>query len=336
VTAVLGYKTLMDVVNSYSSMDANGVYLKMAEILSRKCPLLQMLPMVASNQIMSHIDARRTYLATPSNRLFNETIAPTANHSAPLSEGIAMFEDYSEVDAKLCRIQNNPAQFRLDEDKGKIEAFTQALETMLFYGALSSDGKQINGLATRFNSLSTYPNGDSTWFYNVLNGGGTTSYCTSIWIMELGPEKVFGIYPKNLPAGLSMKDLGEMTKESSGSYMQVLRTHYSWDIGIFVKDERCVQRYANIEARAGYTANIFDEETLIDLKNRLPGNGDNAVILCNRTIKTQMDKRAVSQKMNTYFVQDQAGDVWGRPVTRFQGIPVLTAEMIVNTETAAS
>jgi hypothetical protein len=83
----------------------------------------------------------------------------------------------------------------------------------------------------------------------------------------------------------------------------------------------------------------FDEEVLIQLKNQLPGLGEDpgTVIFCNRTVKTQMDIRAVSQKTNTYFTQDPAtGDVWGRPVTRFQGIPVMVAEKITNTETGLS
>ncbi len=67
-TAVLGYKTLMDVVNQYTSLDAGGKYIEIAEVLNRACPLLTVLPMVPSNQIMSHIGSRRSYLVTPGTR----------------------------------------------------------------------------------------------------------------------------------------------------------------------------------------------------------------------------------------------------------------------------
>jgi len=343
MTAVLGYKTFMDVVNSYTTLDAKGVYLEIAEVLNRKCPLLGILPMEPTNLIMSHIGTRRSTLMTPQPRTFNKGIVPTATHTTPLTEGIAMYEDYSEVDKKLCDIQNDPTQFRKDEDLAKIESFHQSLEYGLFYNSLTSDGRIINGLATRFNSLSTYPNGDSTWTYNVVDGGSSVTR-TSIWLIEFGKKKVYGLYPKNLPAGLSHRDLGEVTKESgysesvAGSLYQVYRTHFSWDIGLFIADERCVQRYANINSVVG-GANEFDEQQLITLKNQLPSMGEDAgtCIICNRQIKTQMDIRAVSQKTNTYFTQNAStGDVWGRPVTRFQGIPVIVAEMIGNAETAAS
>ncbi len=339
-TAVLGYKTLMDVVNQYTSLDAGGKYIEIAEVLNRACPLLTVLPMVPSNQIMSHIGSRRSYLVTPGTRRFNEVIAPTASHTVPLTEGIAMYEDYSEVDAKLCRIQNEPARWRMDEVKTKIEALTQKLEYGLFYGSVASDATTINGLATRFASLTaSYPNGDTTWHVNCWDGGtavGAGAVTTSIWLVEFGINKVYAIYPKNLPAGIQHTDLGEITKQTSSGYMQILMDHFSWDIGLFISDERCVQRYANITSAYSSATYTFDEEILIAMKNQLPSKGEapGTVILCNRDVKTQMDIRAVTRKMNTYFTQSEGGDVWGRPVTRFQGIPVLVAEKILSTETA--
>ncbi len=337
-TAVLGYKTIMDVINQYTSLDGFAKYLEIVEVLNRACPLLKILPFEPSNQIMSHIGSRRSYLVSPGTRRFNEGILPSATHTTPLTEGIAMYEDYSEVDSKLCRIQNDPEQWRRDEDLGKIESLTQKLEYGLFYGSIASDGAAINGLTTRFNSLTSRPNADASWPYNVLGGGGTGGTTTSIWLVEFGKNKVFGLYPKNLPAGLQVKDLGEVTKDTGSGYlMEVMRTHYSWDIGIFIGDERCVQRYANINYLYSSTgSDTFDEEILIALKNRLPGSGETpgTAILCNRDIKTQMDIRAINRKGNTYFTQTEGGDVWGRPVTRFQGIPCIVAEKILSTETA--
>ena len=335
-TSVLGYKTLIDVVKQYTSLDANAKYLEIAEILDRACPLLKMLPMEPSNQIMSHIGSRRSYLSSPGSRRFNEVITPTATHTTPLTEGIAMYEDYSEIDKALCDIQNDPTRFRMDEVKGKIESLTQKLEYGLFYGSVASDGATINGLCQRFGNLTDHPNDDASWPVNVWDGAATSSVTTSIWLIEFGINKVYGLYPKNMAAGLEHKDLGELTKQTSSGYMQMYLDHFRWCIGIFIGDERCVQRYANITAAYSASSNTFDEEILIAAKNQLPGKGEapGTVILCNRDIKTQMDIRAITRKTNTYFVQDNAGDVWGRPVTRFQGIPVLVAEKILSTETA--
>jgi hypothetical protein len=144
---------------------------------------------------------------------------------------------------------------------------------------------------------------------------------------------MYATYPANLLAGLYMKDLGEQTSENSG-LMQVLRTHFRWCIGMMIEDERCVQRYANIATTGN--ANTFDESILIDALGRLPnsGNAPGTCILVNRTLQTQINIRATVAKTNAYYTQDEAGDVFGRRVTRFQGVPILTADMILDTETA--
>ena len=335
--AQLGYSRLIDVINSYTSLDAKGVYLEFAKVLHRKCPLIDILPMVPSNMIMSHIASRESYIPSPGSRRFNEYIAPTAAHTTPLTEGIAMFEDYSKVDQALWKIQNNGDQWRADRDLLHVEGFRQKIETGLFYGATAADGNDILGLAGRFALSSTYPNNDTTWKPNVWLNGGSGSTCTSIWIIEFGPHKVYAVYPKNLPAGLDIRNLGEVTSyDTSANQMQALLTHFRWCIGLVVEDERCVQRIANI-ATTG-SANIFDETVLIQAKNRLPdgGNAPGTAILANRTITTQMDIRATVTKTNAWYTQDAAGDIFGRRVTRFQGVPVLEAEMLLDTETAVA
>lgn len=333
-TSVLGYSTIMDIVNEYTSLDATGMYLRSAKVLHRACPLVQYLPMVKSNQIMSHVGVRESYLPTPGTRQFNYGVAPSASHSTPFNEGIAMFEDYSVVDEKMCKIQNDPNAWRQGKDEKKIEALTQKLEYEIIYGSLDVDPGSFPGLATRFASTTTYPNGDSTWDYNVYDGGGTGADTTSIWLMELGPDQVYTVYPPNLPAGLEIEDLGKDTYvDSSNLHHEVLRTHFVWNLGLVIDDERCVQRYANIETSGA--SNIFDPEVMIDLKNRLPGKGEapGSVVVANRRIKTQMEIAALN-KLNGYFSQDEGGNIWGQKVTRFQNMPVLCCEKIVNTETA--
>src|SRR5208337_1718758 len=124
------------------------------------------------------------------------------------------------------------------------------------------------------------------------------------------PMKVYGIYPPNTPGGMNIENLGEMTKElppttgggPSLNYMyQVLRTHLTWRMGLQVNDERCAQRIANINS-VPLSANNFDENVFIEAKNQLPGKGEapGTVLLMNRQMCTQIDIRAVSQKLNAY------------------------------------
>lgn len=341
----LGYSTLTDIVQNYSSSDAGAMFVMPKRILDRMTPLVKMLPMKASNNILSNIATRTDSLPVASTRRFNEGILATASKNAPINDPIAMFEDYSEQDFSLWGLQNNPNAWRADQDMNHVEGLFQLMESNLWYGSLANNPGGFNGLATRFNNLESYPNGDQSWQPNVWNGGATSGNVTSAWIIDFGDDSIHGIYPPNTPAGLKVEDLGRVTKERpsgtgavGANYMyEVLRTHLLWYMGIQVPDERCVQRICNINPTALSTAN-FDENIFIEALNWLPRAGmasPSTCIFVNRALKTQIDIRAVSQKINTYFTPPADGtmDVWGRPVTRFMGFPIYVAEKILSTET---
>ena len=334
--ANLGYETLADVISQYTSIDAKGQYLYAANVLARAVPLIEMLPFVASNQVLSNMGSRDSYLPTIGTRRFNEHISPTTSKTEPFTDPIAMFEDYSLVDKAMWAIQNEPNVWRQQKDAKKIEAFGQAAETMMLYGNMSTDDGAFNGLCTRFNSTTVYPNGDSDWPYNVIDAGGSGSDTTSVLVLQLGPGKVYGIYPKNLPGGLQIEDLGQKTDmitDTTVKYMEVLMTHFTWFMGLVVEDERCVQRYGNIEVTG--TTYTFNEDYLIEAIDNLPDGGDapGTVILASRKIKTWLNIRAKDKDNVTY----QPEEAWGgRRVTRFQGIPVLLAHKLSEIETEFS
>ena len=336
---ISGWYTLLDVVQDYTSQASNALLLEIARVMDREIPLLKILPMVASNEILSNLGNRTDYLPTPGTRRFNAGIQATASKNTPVRDDIALFADYVEVDKEEWEIQNEPNKWRANKIKDHLVGLEKKLETVLYYGNPAYEPGCFRGLATRFNNLESLPNGLSDWPPNCWNGGAISTPVTSAWLLELGPEKVFGIYPKNLAGGLHIQDLGEQTKEVPSSttavglnYMyQVLRTYLRWALGIQVLDERCVQRIANINPTA-LSTNDFDENIFIQAKNWLPGKGEapGTVILVNRALKTQIDIRSVSQKINTYFTQNQdTGDVFGRSCARFQGLPIIVSEMIL-------
>jgi hypothetical protein len=99
---------------------------------------------------------------------------------------------------------------------------------------------------------------------------------------------------------------------------------------MFVTDDRCVQRIANIETSG--SENILDDDQIIEALNYMPtaGGSGNTVIYINRVLKTQFDILA-KDKANVNYTSDNA---FGMPVTRFRGIPVRMWESILNTEDA--
>src|SRR5208283_592560 len=343
----LGYTTLNDVIGNYSTSDARAVYVEAARVLDRQCALSRYLPMIPSNQILANVAVRTDSLPVPGTRRFNVGVQAVSAKNTTITDPMALYETYSEVDKEIYRIQNAPDMWRMDQDLNHVEGFRQAMESLLFYGNLTQDPGSFNGLATRFNNLESYPNGDQTWLPNVWNGGVTSGSSTSAWFIELGKVKVYGIYPPNTPGGMVIENLGEQTKRTPASTgggpqqdykYQVLVTHMLWRMGIQVNDERCVQRIANINPVA-LSSNNFDESVLIEAKNQLPGGGEapGTVLLMNRQLKTQVDIRSTVQKLNaiTNFTANET-DVFGKKVTMFQGVPIIMTEKILNTETVVS
>ena len=135
----LGYSTFIDVVNNYSSTDANASLVTAARVLDRQCPLLSILPMVPSNNILSNVAVRNDSLPVPGTRRFNEGVSTTAAHNTQITDPMAMWEDYSDTDKELCNIQNDPTAWRMDQDASHMEGFRQLMESTLIYGSLAFD-----------------------------------------------------------------------------------------------------------------------------------------------------------------------------------------------------
>lgn len=344
--SVLGYSTLPDILNNYSSTDARAQFVIPSRILDRMTPFIKRLPMVESNNILFNVGNRADSLPVANFRQYDQGIKSTASKNVPITDPVALCEDYSEVDFAKWERQPQPNAWRSNQDMNHIEGMYQLMESAVIYGSLTTEPGSFNGLATRFNNLASIPNGLSDWPPNVWNGGATSGNVTSAWMIEFSPDGFYGIYPPGTPAGLSIRDLGEFTKELPGAlgavgsnYMyQVLRTLLRWYLGIQIQDERCVQRIANINPTM-LSSNNFDENIFIAAKNRLPRFGESGTeaIFVNRSLKTQIDQRATVQKINAYtnFNSGNA-DVFGTKVTMFQNIPIYVAEKILDTETVVS
>lgn len=302
----------------------NGNILTIAEVLAQVNEIIQDAVWIESNQATSHVGTVRTHLPTGSWRRINAGVASEASSTRQVTEGMGMLESYSKVDCKLCAIAPNPQQFRSDEDKAFIEGMGQNFVYTILYGNLSTDPEAFNGLATRYNLTS---------LANVIGGGGTGSDTTSLWIIDWGPTACHLIYPKGSTTGLSHRDLGEQTvSDGAGGEYQAYRTHFKIDGGLFVHDDRCIQRIANIETSGA--VNTLSDNDIIELLNQMPtaGGTGSTRIYVNRTLKTQFDILA-KDKSNVNYTSDTA---FGKPVTNFRGVPVRLVEQILSTETAIS
>lgn len=332
-TALGGVYTLADVIKSMTD-DSRALFV--AETLARKNPIIREAPMIEANQALIHMGMRQLTLPTVYKRAINDGVSKSAHKEAPITAPMSLFETMSQIDEELLRLAGGgAAAFRQRKDKAFIEAMAQSVSEELFYGSVGDDPLGFNGFATIFNSSTVYPNNDSTWYYNVQLNGGAGSDTTSIWAVEWGEDKCHLIYPKGTQGGLEINDLGKQLVSGVTASTQLVAwiTQFKWRMGLFISDERCVQRIANIETSG--TTSIFDDDTLITALNRLPNMGEDGMtrIYVNRTVRTQMDIR-VKDKNNVNYTS--GNDAFGKPVLYFRGVPVQVNDCIVNTETAIS
>lgn len=324
-----GVYTLVDLVKMINPND--GRLLFVAQTLARKNPIVREVPILEANQILQHVGSRQNSLPTVQKRAINDGVPKSTHKEIPVTAPMSLFETMSQIDEELLRLAGaNAGAFRERKDAAFIEAMAQAVADEVFFGSLADDVLGFNGLATLFNSTTVYPNGDSSWYYNVLSGGGSGGDCTSLYIIEWGPEKVHLIYPKGTQAGIEINDLGKqlVTGVTASTQFVAYVTQFKWRCGLYVQDERCVQRIANIE-RSGAT-NIFDDDQLIQGLNQLPDMGENpnTRIYCNRQIRTQMDIR-LKDKNNVNY---STADAFGKPVMYFRGVPVQVCDALNTSE----
>jgi hypothetical protein len=306
-------------------MDPNGQPAQVIELLSKQYEINADIGWQEGNLPTGHRTTLRVALPTVGYRRFNEGVAASKSARAQIEESCAMMEAYSEVDARLVKLWgggDKGAAFRQSEDVAFLEAMNQQFCTDLFTGNVTTAPDRFNGFATRYNDVNYGESSSTAKDGAVVDCGGTGSDNTSMWLVGWGSDTVHGIYPKGTEAGLKMVDLGEDTsKDSNGNMYQVLRTHFTWDVGLVVRDWRYVVRMANIDV-----SNLLANSSAADLlklagraMDRVPNRGKAKMAwYCNRLVKSVLREQAKSAAAYTITL-DQ---VEGREVDRLYGAPI--------------
>lgn len=323
--------TLADVAKR---LDPNGQVDAIVELLSETNEILADMTFMEGNLTDGHKTTIRTGLPSATWRAFYQGVQPSKSTTAQVKDTCGMLETYAEIDKALADLNGNTQQIRLTEDRAFMEAMNQEMASTVFYGNTATDPKKFMGLAPRFNSLSTDKNQIG---YNVVNGGGSGSTNTSMWIVSWGANTAFGIYPKGSKAGFTRTDLGQNTKtESDGGQYEIYRTHYKWDAGLVVRDWRAICRIANIDTAAfddvGETT--YDGANLVNLlikgyhKVKRAGKIGRKAIYVNDTLYTALDL-FVANKDNVWLTRKEYD---GEDVTMFRGIPIRMVDALLDTE----
>lgn len=297
------------------------------ELLSQTNEILQDMMVMQANSGIVHRTTVRTGLPTAAWRLLNYGIPRSKSTSAQVTDTVGMLEAYSEVDARIVQLSGNPAQLRLSEAQAFLESMNQTMASTLFYGNTAINPERFLGLAPRYSSLSAKSGA------NIVDAGGTGLDNTSIWLILWGENTIHGIYPQTSPAGFQHQDLGEVTLfDANNNPYQGFRDHWTWDLGLTLRDWRFCVRIANIDVSnlssdVNYLKSIIG--FMIDAEEKIYNmSGGRAVWYGNRTVRSALRKAVLEKVANNLTSEEVAGNI----VTRFDGIPFRMTDAILNNE----
>lgn len=311
---------LVEVVKRH---DPNGNLATIAEVLNKTNMILQDAYWKEANDFWSNRTVRRSSLPTGTFRQLYKGVALGSSDTVQLVDTIGQLYDRSEIDKDAVLSAANPDQFRTDEDKAYVEGLGQTIASKTFYGNVLTAPAEFTGLAPRMDDIAATA--------NVINEGGSGGDTTSIFVVTWGPNTVHMLYPRNSRAGLEMNDLGEVDAlDGDNLKFRAFATEFKWNVGMAVKHPKAIGRIANIEAAGA--SNIFDEDNLITLLNRMVIN-ENSRIYVNQTVMTQAQIRLKDKTNVNWTVREGLGGV---PFMQFNQVPVRKCEAILDTETAVT
>ena len=328
--ATLG-ATFLTLIDLFKQQEGDGsVTATIIEMLAQTNEIMDDMVVMTANNGTKHLTTSRTGLPAGTWRRLYQGVQPTKSEVRQVTDTTGMLESWSEVDSKLVSLSKNPAQFRLNESAAFIEGMSNDMATAIFYGNTDTDPDQFMGFSPRFNSLSAENGGQ------IIDAGGTGADNASIWFIVWGERTSHAIYPASETAGLTRDDKGMVTKTNSdGSLIDVHREKFTWDLGLSVRDWRYVSRIANIDGSEALDGSVqlydFMRQAFYKLQQRRVVGGRTS-IYCNTNILEVLDAVSANQGNTDSFVRLRHGELDGKEVEFYRGIPVRECDALLSTE----
>jgi len=322
------YLTLLD----YAKRESPGGGIdEIIEVLAASNPIIADANVMEGNLPTGHRSTQRTTQPTGTWRLLNYGVAPEKSTTKQVDDQCGILEAYSKLDVDVASLNGNEAAFRASEDNAFIAGLNSTVATALFYGNQKLNPEQMHGLSPRYGALTSGEYDDQ-----IINGGGSGSDNTSVWIITWGPQTCSLIYPKGSTAGLVAEDMGkQLVTDSSGLMYTAYVTKFQWKLGLMLRDYRYVIRICNIDnsaltADAASGADLLDK--IIDAYYARPtvdlGNMAKTFIYCNKTIAKFLHKQAQNKSNVNLSIDDPVG----KPVVRFLDAPIRVCDNITIAE----
>lgn len=325
--------SVLTLIDWAKRLDPDGSVPEIVELLAQTNEILIDMLWAEGNLPTGHRVTVRTGLPTVAWRLLNNGVTPSKSRTAQIDEACGLLEAWSEVDVALAKLNGNEAAFRLSEAQAFIEAMNIAMATALFYGNSTVNPEQFTGLSPRYSSLSAVSGG------NVVDGAGTNSVNSSVWLVNWGQQTCYGIFPKGSMAGLQHEDHGEQTIQAASTggvgtgRMRAYQDQWIWNAGIALKDWRYVARLANIDqTNLVAQTNATDlTKGMIKLTHRIPFMKlGKPVFYMNRTTFEFLDIQRRDAVQSGGQLSYEMVD--GQRTPFFRGIPVRICDGLISTE----
>ena len=331
-------------------MDPGGKVSDMAELMSQCNELDDEMPMVEGNLTTGHVVTLRTALPQGTLRRFNQGVGYTKSSAAQITFGMAMLDAYSQIDKRLADLGGNTNANREKEDVAHMEGMSQQWTGYLMYGNSWTSPAQFSGLSTYFSAIANTPNG-----VNVFNAGGSGNSNTSGWLLGLGDQTCYQIYPKGTKAGLIFENKGDVVPayDSTQRRYEAYTSYFSRNGGLAIEDWRYIVRMANFDTTTAGLAGATPPDIFAIFSKavvRLPTAGrmvsgitktdapDRVApavrlkFVCDRTLREYMDIQAIRDKNVLLRPEDYAG----RPIVNFRNIAIGVVDQILDTEATVS
>jgi hypothetical protein len=319
--------TIVDVVKL--TQPDGSVVRRVAELLSKRCPIMGYLPMIEGNLPTGHRVTSRTGLPSLGWRSFNEGVAASKSKEDTYDESCGMLEGRSVVDVELANLNGNAAAFRAKKDMAFIASFKHELETGIFYHSTKTAPEKFMGLSPRHDSL-TGANLKQVINCQVSSSGSDQA---SVWMAVLGEGSVYGIYPRGTDGGLKHHDMGvQLEEDSAGNRFRAYVTVWNQKFGLVVEDHRQVVRICNIDTSAIVNTGKLLLEDMITGFFRLYDRSAGRVVVCmNSFIAEKLHQQWLDTgKASGLNFKNEVKE--GEPIGTFMGAPILITDALLNTE----
>lgn len=319
-----GLATLYDIAARLGK-DGKQADQRVVELQAQTNQIWTALPLKPCNEGTKETVLLRYDLPDVAWRMLNQGTTPTKSGTKMASYTTGGVEALAEIDERMMQMNDNSNTWRLSENTAHQEAMSQKMCATIFYGDEKINPAGFTGFGAHYYSKK---NQDELYSNQIIDAGGTGDHLTSLWIVTFGVDTVYGIHPKNIPAGYKYNDNGRVQLfDARGGKFWGYQSQYNWDMGLAIRDPRYVVRLANIDVKQTSNMEFIDKTITAFNQIHNPDHG-RTVILCNKEVETYYAILA-AKKENVNLRIDEFG---GKKITHFWTAPILRNDAILNTE----